>query len=320
MNDPASLRARSIPELLDASVRLYRDNFGNFLGIAALTQVPLGLLGVALGAVFYRGIAPTLGSTLVEADRLRGTAEVLGVAAGVVVLGIVSLIVTSLTLAALIYSLNARLSGDRPGVLECYRESLGRGGVLILTRLLFFVLLALLYLPGAVVLGIGAAMLSSSGVGGNAAGGLLIALGSLLALLAFVAMVYLWIRWYLQSQTCVLEDQSPVGALRRSWRVSVARWWRTLGFVILLSLFVSAVSATPSSIASFLGVVFSLSPGGADVWAQVLSNSVSTLASVLLMPVNLAAATLLYFDHRVRREGLDVELAADQLWREAQAE
>lgn len=44
------LRAMSVAELLDETVRLYRHNFLTFVGIVALLQVPMSILTAALTA------------------------------------------------------------------------------------------------------------------------------------------------------------------------------------------------------------------------------------------------------------------------------
>ncbi len=53
MNDtgrPVMLRARTVTDILDAAVGLYRHNFGTLLGIVALVHAPLlGLQVVASG-------------------------------------------------------------------------------------------------------------------------------------------------------------------------------------------------------------------------------------------------------------------------------
>jgi hypothetical protein len=44
-----------------------------------------------------------------------------------------------------------------------------------------------------------------------------------------------------------------------------------------------------------------------------LSNLISLVFTVLLYPISLGTFTLLYFDLRVRKEGLDLTLAAERL-------
>ena len=50
------LKPRGIGELLDQAIRIYRRNFLTFVGIVAIVQIPLTLLGLLSGILTFSGI------------------------------------------------------------------------------------------------------------------------------------------------------------------------------------------------------------------------------------------------------------------------
>lgn len=304
---PENLRVRSMPELLDASVALYRDNFLHFLGVAAVTQLPLGLLNVVIAAAFFSGQLPSYTGTFATADTLDIDEVIAAVVVqlGLVVLGVV---VGTIGLGALLYSLQARLGNRAPGVLAAYRGALPRVPALLGARLAFILALIAALLPaGLLFLVAGLAIATAEGAG--AAGGALGIFGGM-ALLALggLAALWLWVWWRFHSQAAALEAQSPLRALGRSRELVRGRWWRTLGFVLLLNLLVGALSLSPTALAQLPLAFFVSSFQEPPFWASLLLNSVTVLTEILLLPLEVIAATLLYYDYRVRHEALDLEL------------
>ena len=49
------LRPRSVGELLDQAIRLYRQNFLKFIGIVAVVQIPIGLLQLVASLITFNG-------------------------------------------------------------------------------------------------------------------------------------------------------------------------------------------------------------------------------------------------------------------------
>ncbi len=130
-----NLRPRSLPELLDAGVALYRDHFLHFLAVTAVINLPLGLLNAVASSILFSGQAPSFGDFVFTADPFAPEVILAGLA-GVVILWLLGALAGTLALAALLCSLQARLGGERPGVLEAYRVGLRRVPSLIGTRLL----------------------------------------------------------------------------------------------------------------------------------------------------------------------------------------
>lgn len=136
---------------------------------------------------------------------------------------------------------------------------------------------------------------------------LLLAVFLLFAFIAlFVPGVWLGISWLVAIPALLLEDARGINALSRSFRLVRGHWWPTFGcmlVVILVLLVVGAVVGSPVIAAAFL------SPE--SLTATTLTSAVaSTLSSVVSTPLAAAVITLIYFDLRVRKEGLDLEQLA----------
>ncbi len=133
----------------------------------------------------------------------------------------------------------------------------------------------------------------------------------LLLIPAFLALIipaiWLGIAWALSYPVLMLEGTRGRKALGRSFRLVKGRWWPTFGVVVLsfmiagvLQFFVLGIM----SVALLFGVEESL-------LGTVVVNAVgTTVAGVIATPFQAAATALVYFDLRVRKEGLDIELLA----------
>jgi hypothetical protein len=131
--------------------------------------------------------------------------------------------------------------------------------------------------------------------------------------LAFVALVipgiWLYGAWAVAVPALLIEGCRGWGALRRSFRLVRGRWWPTAGVLLIGAVMTSVVSG------AIEGVLVALSlAGGASVLLTVVVVSLAAgLAAVLTRPFQAAVTTVLYYDLRVRHEGYDVALLAEQL-------
>ena len=133
----------------------------------------------------------------------------------------------------------------------------------------------------------------------------------LLLIPAFVALIipgiWLAIAWTLAYPVLMLEGIRGRKALGRSYRLVKGRWWPTFG-VVLISFMIAGllqfVVGALMAVVLLVGVEDSL-------LGTVLVNALgTTIAGVIATPFQAAAVALLYFDLRVRKEGLDIELLA----------
>jgi hypothetical protein len=118
-------------------------------------------------------------------------------------------------------------------------------------------------------------------------------------LLLFPAM-YVAALTFAVTPAIVLEDTGLTGAFRRSRELSKGRKWHilnTLGLAILI----------------FFVIYFGVSALTAISGGFVVQSIVGTLVSICVYPVVAITNVLLYYDARIQREGLDIELMAGAL-------
>jgi hypothetical protein len=133
---------------------------------------------------------------------------------------------------------------------------------------------------------------------------------SVLTIIGFILLIVPGIiaavRLSLTPAVLVVEDVRGTKAVGRSWRLTAGHSWRVLGTLILSGL-IGAIGAAiiqiPTETISTMV--------GPDGWPVSALGSV--LASVLITPFSLLIVVLLYFDLRVRKEGFDIEVMAQEL-------
>lgn len=125
--------------------------------------------------------------------------------------------------------------------------------------------------------------------------------------LAFVLVpgVYLLVVLLVATPALLLEGLNPISAMRRSRELVSGMWFRTAGTYLLASIFVFLVALVPSLL--FIRVsagshVTSSHPLGAQI--------ASVVTSLLTTPFMAAIVTLIYYDLRVRKEGLTLDALA----------
>lgn len=281
----ADLRPRATTEIVDASVQLFRRHARPLFVIAALIAIPQWLLGLAMSASM-----PQVDATLAPTEAAGSIGVVFGFS--IIVLAWVSVGFGALVLAAA----NAYLHDAPSEPVPSFRSAMGHAGRLMVANVLAYLraalAAALVLLLLMIPLGVGAALVA--GIGELAT-----------ALLVIAAMaVAVWIfcaelgRALLVTPLVMLEERTTLDALRRSRRL-------TAGFVgrVAVLVFVSGV------------ISIAVSLGALAVGQGLLGNTVvaNVLGSVLLLPLYPAIACLvvvLYYDLRIRKEGLDLELLA----------
>ena len=140
---------------------------------------------------------------------------------------------------------------------------------------------------------------------------LLVIVGGCAAMIgAIVAVVYL----HFVGQIVVIENKGAWAAIRRSTQLAGTGWGKVLGLIFLIGFLTMLLSY---GIQGIVEIVFAIIPTGGSQTAQtlqktVLSQSATSLVSIFLAPVGFIASTLLYYDLRVRREGLDITYAAQE--------
>jgi hypothetical protein len=143
-----------------------------------------------------------------------------------------------------------------------------------------------------------------------------ILLGLSVTIVGIPFAIYLFVAWLLSVQVLLVEGTGIRSALGRSRELVAGHWWRVVGIAILLAIIQAIISAfftLPATVFGF-GSVFS-DPASSDVSPLVIAlDSIGTTAGQIVVgPIAYCAYILLYYDLRVRKEGLDIELTAQSL-------
>lgn len=131
-------------------------------------------------------------------------------------------------------------------------------------------------------------------------------LGGLLFLPAMVFGLWIYISLALTVPIIMIEGSGPLRSLSRSARLVRGRWWPTFGTLLVAAIVLGIVAAALGGIPSLIG---GLLP--AEVIGVVFGTIGAILSSLLTQPVSMLIKTLLYFDERIRKEGLDLQLRGD---------
>lgn len=142
---------------------------------------------------------------------------------------------------------------------------------------------------------------------------LLLGIAVSLSMLFFIIPgVYLAVCFSFVAQIVVLEHLSGTKALSRSYSLVKGAWWRvaTVGFVIgLLAMVIQFALSIPVGI---LAGFATFMPAYAEP-LTLISQALQSIVSVVVTPLSMIGTTVLYFDQRVRKEGFDLWLSADEI-------
>ncbi len=285
MESQFDFRPRNIGEILDASVRLYRKNFWNFLGIVAVIQVPILVITILFTASVFQNLFAVMDDPL-SAQPLPLWQSVLSN-----VNGVVSSMAAPFSTAALSVAVVTAMFGRKLTFREAYSMAFKRWQSIIGAAFLSLVM--------GVILGLVAVF----------------TLGTLYG----AALFYTLTVAPLLGVLIMLERQRAWDVIERAWRLVRDHFWRALIFALLVSLLVAVVQIGPASLlGALLGfVIYSQGGSFADLDSGVLigigiTAVTATLGTIVTVPYYTIALVQFYFDIRVRDEGFDLYVAATQ--------
>lgn len=138
---------------------------------------------------------------------------------------------------------------------------------------------------------------------------LIFAVGSLFCL---VPGIWLYALFGLASPALVLEDGRVGQALKRSRLLVQGSWWRVFGVLLLTGVCAAVIAFViqiPFNLTTGLGAADLADMARVSVGAQLLSGAGQVIAQTLVTPFVAGATALLYIDQRMRKEGMDIQLA-----------
>lgn len=279
-----SLHSMTVGDILDRSIQLYRSNFPKFIGIVLLIKGPYLILGYVLTElimVFFAGYGEGAEQMAIYLDY-----------ATTLSLRILELLfVAPILIAAMTMAISDRFLSRNIEIAEAYRKILKRFFPLLGTILLRGIMISVVLLAGVLL---GWSMLQ----GGAMPGFFVIMSGGILA-------GVLWVWYAFIPQTVVIEGEGGLSAMKRSKYLVKGYFVKAFVMLVLISIAVALITGVTA-----FGIQKVLS---FTEYGSFLAEGVSNVISVLLEPFRIAAMTLLYYDFRIRKEGFDLEIMAEEL-------
>ncbi|WP_181776871.1 hypothetical protein [Amycolatopsis pittospori] len=119
--------------------------------------------------------------------------------------------------------------------------------------------------------------------------------------------------WALASPALLLERGTVREAFRRSVKLVSGMFWRVFGILLLaavISAFLAMIITTPFSFSAFLSIFGDMDQVYIPSTGDLILQSVGTvIAQTIVGPFTALVTVILYIDQRMRREGMDIELA-----------
>jgi len=283
---PIRFRPRQLSELLDELFRLYRRHFSLIVGVALLVALPGLVWSLATGVYRLNSTSYTNLFTTTGTSTVAFNSQQLSNLAGTLLLGgLGALILLPFSVGAVYRAVTDVALGRPATVGVVLRETLAR------------------YWPLLGLIGLGI-LLFIGWIIAEAIGFVLLFIPGLAV---FCAAVYLAVRWSLVVAAMMAEDVGPIRGLGRSWSLVSGSWWRTLGILLIVGILQSIISYALLILFTLFADIFSTGD-----FRSALVSVGSTLLSALVSPITTIAVVLLYFDLRVRKEGLDLDQLAQQ--------
>lgn len=292
------LRPLTLGEIFDGAFGAIRHNPRVMLGLSCVVVVVVSLIGGLLGYAFSGYLAELFASAPDDFAFNGMENDIAVLYSGAVGTGVATGLATPVISGLLTVSIGQSVIGNKLSVGEVWRRVGRRAGFLIAFSLLYG-LFAVLAAAVLVLLTVVAAAAAP-------------ALGVLVGLVGAAALVCLlvWVgtRTGLVPPALALEGQPFWRTVTRCWRLTRGSFWRIFGIYLLAYLatgLITQVLSYPVGIAAGLA----LGTGSAIIGTAVLTLGTALVTMIQTVFLGSVVA-LLYIDVRMRREGLDVELAA----------
>ncbi|WP_277209811.1 glycerophosphoryl diester phosphodiesterase membrane domain-containing protein [Isoptericola croceus] len=303
------LRPLSLGEIFDGAFSSVRHNPAVMLGLVAVVVAAATLLAAllaqfavpALAGMFADVFSAEAEFDVFTASEANWFAQLMAVSGA---LSLTLLIAQPITEGVITVSVSQSVIGRKLTVGEVWQKVRPRLAVLIGWMLLRTIGLSV----GMTVVGVGAVLLVAGVAVGTESVGLSVLVGLLCLVAILVLAAWLWVRLMLVAPALVLEGSGLGSTIARAWRLTRGTYWRVFGTVLLASIIASFAGQVVAYPLALLGAAVD----GNDLgWGLLVSSVVaSVIASVVYLVFVSGVVALVYTDVRMRREGLDVQLAA----------
>lgn len=296
------LRPLSIGETLDVSIKVYLRHAGSLFRIVATIVVPLAVLGALVNMSLLEDpslLRPTLSPAQPRPGELFPGGA--GWLAATMVLAVVQAFAYVLAVAACFKAVGEGYLGGRPEWLDSLRFAGRRIGSLLLAAFMFLGALFITLLMVAIVGSILAIPFTLAGPVGAVAAVVVI------VLIAVPGVGWLATYWSVFIPALLAEDAGSAGSLGRSWSLVKGRFWATFATLLVGLLLATLVQVLAGG--ALIALLFT-DAGQSVILAATLNALATTVGSIVTVPLVASLVAIVYFDLRVRKEGLDLRLVA----------
>lgn len=276
------LRPMSIGDLLDRVVYFYRNHFGAILLYSTILNIPTTVFFFISSVV---GNLPLLAPEMVaENPGLILSSSLLVLAA--------SLALSLVSGFAVAFQVTGIAVAVRDFLLEGKRSSIGDMWSAVRAKLGKVVALVFVLILFGLMVGIPTLILMVTVIGSPFALAILTLFGFAVSLSYSIVMY---------------EERDAVEALRRGWLLVCGGGRRILAFFVLYYIFSLFIGGM---VVGVLGIVGGIGMGMTEnpIFLTVIQPLAQLVVLVFVNPLLYAATSMLYFDLRIRSEGLDVAL------------
>lgn len=300
-----SMRPLSVGEVLDRSFGLLRTRFGAlFLVGLACFIVPVFLLVMSLAD--FAQLAQLSSGAAPGAPQVDLLLRMFGRFAWV---GLVAFAAFVVARGAWVHIVSETILGHDSGggagtaLRRGLATALPMAGLSLLEGAIFFGIYLALAIPMALII-----PTMFRGASGGA-----VALVGVMVLGALALVLWIYVGFYVAVPALVLDSPTRIfGALEHSWSLCRGRRGAILLIIFVLAVFGLIVQL---GVTFGLGAIGSTAAPGPQAMGPIalLSFGITALFQIVLGILGYVIQTVMYYDLRVRKEGLDLELVAQSL-------
>jgi hypothetical protein len=303
---PFELRPLAIGELLDRVFTIYRRHLSTFVGIMAVPS--LFNLALALSILILQHMnggqlfqPPAPGRPFNPDAILKPALQIVGVSMAFLA---VYWVVYMMALGAATTVVAEIYAGRDIAIGAAYGKARGQLGRLLLLAILWVLMIVA---PGVLFVGVGA------GIAAAARSPVLLALFLIFGMIAFfILAIIMFLRYAVSAPALMLERVSAWGAMQRSavlTRGFLGRVFLTFLVASLMAYTAALLLQMPFQLAAAIAGPLTM----AGFWLSLVGAVSGTIGHTLTAPVLVIGVAVLYYDFRVRKEALDLQMMMSTL-------
>lgn len=294
-------RPMGISDILDETIELYKSSFILLIGIAAIVYVPAFLVSAIIPQ-------PKFSDPSQIPDLLSSQIPQL------VMLFIMAVFLEPLVTGALTYAISEKYLSKETGIKECFVRVLRWRIFCPLVGASFIRYVLVLFSP--IITGILAVIAMSKFASGVYSGTIEFVLALMLLLcipVMLFVVLYFMLKFLLVTPAVVVEECATIRSLMRSCTLMRGSMMRAFTVMLIAFIIVMFLMITITGSTSFIMTVNLMQGQEPSRFVTILHTVLYTVVCTLTVPILSIVPILLYYDIRIRKEGFDLQVLADEL-------